>query len=126
MGHHGGSSSLWQGLCWNSFIFISISEDGLHSKDGVRHVQIHALSCSIPSLFPFFFFVIVIKKICSLLNHFPVRKWMYNRNSLGVLKTHLFLLLSLCCGQGRGLAGSGIFPNIPEKPGHCSEVAVQP
>lgn len=74
----------------------------LHSKDGVRHVQIHTLSCAIPSLSPFFPFVIVIKKICSLLNRFPVRKWMYSRNALGILKSHLFVLLPLSYGQGRG------------------------
>lgn len=79
----------------------------MHSRDGVRHVQIHALSSVIPSLFPFFPLVIVIKKICSLVNHFPARKWMYNRNPLGVLKMHLFILLPLSYGQGRGWVDQG-------------------
>lgn len=108
MGHHGGSSCLWQGLWWDFFIFLLIIfEDVLHSGDGVRHVQIHALSSVIPSLFPFFPLVIVIKKICSLVNHFAARKWMYNRKPLGVLKTHLFVLLPLSYGQGRGWVDQG-------------------
>lgn len=77
MGHRGDLPACGKGcvgIPLSSSRYFFISEDVLHSKDGVKRVEIHALSCSIPSLFPFFLFVIVIKKICSLLNHFPVRK----------------------------------------------------